>query len=83
MGRALGFLVLISLGCSGTGVRAAGPAEPSSATAANWTGDRPMAVAAVPGAKKRGGGGPLFQVRWLQEGAADRTVRSPGEAAIH
>ena len=42
-----------------------------------------MAVSAAPGTKKRGGGGPLFQVRWLQEGAADRTVRSPGEAAIH
>lgn len=42
-----------------------------------------MTVSAVPGAKKRGAGGPLFQVRWLQEGAADRTVRSPGEAAIH
>ena len=82
MGRALGFFVLISLGCSGAGVRAVGPTGPSSATAASWTGDRPMAVSAAPRAKKRGGGGPLFQVRWLQEGAADRTVRSPGEAAI-
>jgi hypothetical protein len=82
MGRALWILSLITMGCSGAGVHAARPVGTPSTTAATWSADRPVAVSAVPGSKKRGAGGPLFQVRLVQDGAAGRTVRSPGEAAI-
>lgn len=39
------------------------------------------AVGGANSAKKRGSG-PLFQVRWRDGAAAERTVRAPGEAAL-
>lgn len=47
-------------------------------------GTSPGAVNAVGGASsaKKRGSGPLFQVRWRDGAAAERTVRAPGEAAL-